>query len=647
MCSITKQFTCALLLDACPDPDALHGAIRARLPALEDPMPQVLHLAHNQSGLRDYWAVAMLHGSPVEAPFGDPDAARVIGGTRTLQFAPGTRYAYCNQNFRLLSDALEEHTGRSFAELLRTRIFGPAGMETAFVAADTRAMPDGTEGYEGSPAAGFRAAENRIVWTGDAGLGASLDDMIAWERHVDATLGDPRSLYARLSAPVTFAGGVPAAYGFGLGRSTEFGHAVTGHGGALRGWRSHRLHLASERISIVVLFNHLSDAHAAALDLLAAILDASRPRPGGTLPPPAWLGTCLEPETQLAARIEAAGPGRIRLRYAHVAELLDLRQDGTASNGRTTLQPGAGGVGMKRPQENWTTRLAAAPGDPTADIAGRYRCAELDAELAIVDAGGVLHGGFSGFLGQGRMERRDAIGPDLWALPCPRALDHPPPPGDWTLAIRRGEHGRAVSRSAAGSHAGCPMTASGDAPARAGAIVPHGTTGPLGATRCCGAPDLARSAMRRASGRADMSTTGLDVRDNTIQTAHVLARRDHGGDRRGPARRLACARRGAARTARPAADGGGRASRRAAAAVDPRDLLRAMAAAAPGVPVRSLEDFLDRVAMHLDRGRTIGADAATAAMFRALAHHVDEGLVEKLRNTLPGSIRNALRAAAA
>jgi len=34
------------------------------------------------------------------------------------------------------------------------------------------------------------------------------------------------------------------------------------------------------------------------------------------------------------------------------------------------------------------------------------------------------------------MEMLEPIGPDLWALPCPRALDHAPP-GDWTLAFRR------------------------------------------------------------------------------------------------------------------------------------------------------------------------------------------------------------------
>ena len=79
----------------------------------------------------------MLHGSPAEAPFGDAEAARVIAGTRTLHFAPGTRYSYVNQNFRLLSDILQDRTGRSFAELLRTRVFDPAGMASALLAADT------------------------------------------------------------------------------------------------------------------------------------------------------------------------------------------------------------------------------------------------------------------------------------------------------------------------------------------------------------------------------------------------------------------------------------------------------------------------------------------------------------------------------
>lgn len=450
MCSITKQFTCAAVLDAFPDPSVLDDDVRAHLPMLEQVAPGALHLCHNQSGLRDYWAVAMLHGSPVEAPFGAGEAARVISGARTLQFAPGTRYAYANQNFRILADILQERTGRSLVENLRARVFARAGMDAAFLAADTRAMPDGTEGYEGTRTSGFRAAKNRILWTGDAGLGASLDDMIAWERHIDATREDPAALYNRLSAPVNFADGTAAAYGFGLSRSTEFSRPVTGHGGALRGWRAHRLYALAERISVVVMFNHLSDAHAAAVDLLAALFGETPPKPNPGFPTPAWVGAYREPDTGLQARIDTLTAGQVRLRYGHHAEQLDLQADGAASsNAGTRLRWSDGGLWMDRPNENQSSRLLPCNGAPTTDVAGCYRCAELDAELTVADAGGALYGGFSGFLGESRMELLDPVGPDAWAMPCPRALDHTPP-GDWTLAFQRDSTGKA-----AGVEVGC------------------------------------------------------------------------------------------------------------------------------------------------------------------------------------------------
>ncbi len=440
MCSITKQFTCAVVLDAFPDPSELDADVRAHLPNLQQAPPRALHLCHNQSGLRDYWALAMLHGAAAEAPFGDIEAVGVISGARTLHFQPGTQYSYVNQNFRILSDVMQERTGRSFAELLRTRVFDRAGMATAILAAETSAMPDGTVGYEALACGGYRPAENHVFWTGDAGLGASLDDMIAWERHIDATRDDPNALYSRLSAPATFADGEPAAYGFGLNRRTKLGRFVTAHGGALRGWRSHRMYVPSERVSVVVMFNHLSDAHEAAADVLAAVLGEDQPAAPMVEGTPDWLGAYIDPETGLSVRIDAKADGKIRLRYGHSAELLDLQPDGSASADGIRLHLSDGTLLMERSMEHHSGRLVPCPGEPARDVAGRYHCAELDAELTVADAGGVLYGAFSGFLGQSRMELLGAVGPDVWVLPCMRALDHTPP-GDWTLAFQRDASG--------------------------------------------------------------------------------------------------------------------------------------------------------------------------------------------------------------
>jgi D-aminopeptidase len=276
-------------------------------------------------------------------------------------------------------------------------------------------------------------------------MGASLDDLIAWERHIDATRDDPDSIYRRLAAPTRFADGAEAAYGFGLGRRSELGRQVTGHGGALRGWRSHRLYAPAERVSVVVLFNHMSDAHDAAVDLFAAALDVDRPpRPATTAPGPDWLGAYLEPETGLSVRIEAAADGQILLRYVNPPQQLDLRTDGAEGHDSSRLRTHEGALWMDRPKENQSTRLRRCVGAPMTDIVGRYRCEELGAELTVVDAGGALYSAFSGVLGQGRMELLEPVGADVWVAPCARALDHTPP-GDWTLAFAGEADGPATS----------------------------------------------------------------------------------------------------------------------------------------------------------------------------------------------------------
>lgn len=54
-------------------------------------------------------------------------------------------------------------------------------------------------------------------------------------------------------------------------REARRGRSPTGHGSSLRGWRTQRLYYAADRISVVVLFNRMADARAAALELLDAV----------------------------------------------------------------------------------------------------------------------------------------------------------------------------------------------------------------------------------------------------------------------------------------------------------------------------------------------------------------------------------------
>ncbi|MBE2278266.1 MAG: D-aminopeptidase [Rhodobacteraceae bacterium] len=443
VCSITKQFTCAAVLAALGAPEALDARLSPRLPGLRGLRPTVRQLCHNQSGLRDYWAMTVLEGARAEQAFPRAAALPMLAAMQSVQFAPGLRHSYSNGNFRLLAEMLEEETGQPLEALFRRHLWDPAGMATAALAPDTRHPVDGVVGHEGSAQAGFMAAENGIWWQGDAGMVASLDDMLAWERWIDATREAADGLYRRLSAPVAFADGNPAGYGFGLGRDNVGGVAITGHGGALRGFRAYRLHAAVPRLSVVVMFNHEGAARDAARDLLRAALRLTPPVSAPV--PPDRAGQWLCPETGLLARIEVEH-GRARLQFATGAE--DLRSEGGGLvSAETMLRVEAAGLVLERPRDNQRVTLAPAPPVATADageIGGRWLCPESGRAMEVILAGTAAFARFEGRLGTGRAEPAVPAGRDLWRIQTRRSMDAPAP-GDWTLQICRDGAGRPIA----------------------------------------------------------------------------------------------------------------------------------------------------------------------------------------------------------
>lgn len=435
ICSVTKQFTCAALLDVVGDPAKLDSALARHLPNLEDRRPSVADLCNNQSGLRDYWALTVLHGAMADGVFAREDTARLFARMRKTHFEPGAHYSYSNASFRILSDLIEEAAGKTLAEVYRERLFGPAGMDTAILASDTAAPLNGVVGYEGNETVGYFPASNRIFWSGDAGIAASLDDMLAWEQFIDRTRDDTDGLYNRISAPQPFSDGTPSRYGFGLARETMDGIALTGHGGALRGFRARRLHAASERLSVVVMLNHEGEAHGTATAILRAALGRPERKAELARPEPDWNGNYLEPSTGLLLRIAANADG-LRAWFATSPEDLSVDADGVAHCTAMTLTRDGDVIRMERPGENLRAIAHRIPDGLRDDIAGRFVSEELDASFEIVSAGGAWYGAFAGFLGEGAMHPIHPVGKDVWRLSCRRSMDAPAP-GDWTILVRR------------------------------------------------------------------------------------------------------------------------------------------------------------------------------------------------------------------
>ncbi len=443
ICSISKQMTCALLLDLFDDPEVLAPLLPDLLPNFAGPLPTVAQLCHNQSGLRDYWALTVLHGAAPEGRFTEADGLDLLGQARHGQFPPGKQYSYSNGNYRLLAELIRRATGCDFGDLLAERILRPAGMPTAGLVADMRQRVDEVIGYEGNDEVGFLPAESAITWFGDSGVSASLDDMLAWETYIDAGRDDPRALYNRISAPVWFADGKPASYGYGLRRYRRGGVEITAHGGGVRGFCSYRLHVAAERLSVVVIFNHEASAMRAAEGVMAAALGLETASAGG--PGKGWDGLWYDEENALFLRTRDV-PGGVRLYYAVSPVIVPQTAEGEAAGAELSLRREGDLLVMERAAENRTVRARRLHPLDWADatrIAGRYHSDEIGASMVIEARDGAAAIGFEGMLGLGPMERMYPLACDLWSVTSRRAMDAAPP-GEWTLQIRRDEGGQVV-----------------------------------------------------------------------------------------------------------------------------------------------------------------------------------------------------------
>ncbi len=239
------------------------------------------------------------------------------------------------------------------------------------------------------------------------------DDMIAWEQFIDATRGDETGLYRRLSGPQTFIDGANAPYGFGLKFEETGGKRLTGHGGALRGWRCQRWHCADERLSTIAMFNFEGGASDVAFKLMNIALGVSTSEPQRAEADTAWFGSWLCQDTGLVLSLEDAGCGRLKARFGTGPEMMDVESANEARSSMTTIRRDGDVIELLRDDENLRLMMNRIKGEARQDIIGRYHSDELNADLLLVSEGGAIYGAFEGFLGKSDMYPLYSAGADV------------------------------------------------------------------------------------------------------------------------------------------------------------------------------------------------------------------------------------------
>jgi CubicO group peptidase (beta-lactamase class C family) len=451
ICSISKQMVCALLMDLENNPppelaaDGSFGEqmeinLRNMIPKslIRDNDLTVRHLCDMQSGLRDYWALAMICGAKPDDRFTiEGDGKNMLSKYKTFHFEPGTEYSYSNINFYLLGRLIERITKEPLPKLLEERIFRPRKMTTAQLIPDTAQQPGDCLGYEGDEIHGFLPAVNRLEWSGDAGITASLSDMIAYEKSFDKEWSTRGQYYSTASAQI-YKDGHNAPYSYGLSHVNIGGVTTVGHGGALRGWRIQRRYVEKERLSVVVMFNSETLKAGKAVDyIIKKALNLPDSPTSDIEPNDAWFGNFLDLETQLSVTVSRGPKGQIVVRYARDPENIRLvapdraeTQDNKATIDRDTLK-------IHRVGENRHLVAQRIKEEVLTDgsrLQGRYQCSEMETTFVCEGQDNMLYGAFDGPLGRGAANLMKRLGENVWTWACPRGLDHTPP-GDWTVVF--------------------------------------------------------------------------------------------------------------------------------------------------------------------------------------------------------------------
>ncbi|MEM9878516.1 MAG: serine hydrolase, partial [Pseudomonadota bacterium] len=256
ICSVTKQFTTVLTMMA-----AAEGLLKISdhpklyYPDLgcDHPHLTLRYLMTNQSGIKDYWCVAMTMGARPETQFTRAHTDMLLAAPLQLDFEPGSQFAYSNTNFALLGRILDLVYRQPFAALVHDKLFAPLGMANSFVPASTAVpLPGNPQGYEdeGLP------ADVNLSWEGDAGIISTIADMQRWQSaQLDANHW-LQTYFKACYAPGNFKDGGIASYRCGIRRIEREGGLELAHTGGLRGWRMASVLRPESGEAALVMLNH-------------------------------------------------------------------------------------------------------------------------------------------------------------------------------------------------------------------------------------------------------------------------------------------------------------------------------------------------------------------------------------------------------
>jgi CubicO group peptidase (beta-lactamase class C family) len=235
--SVTKQFTAAAILKL-----QAEGKLKVeeRVCTHLQPCPKTwdeitLHqLLTHTSGIKG------LNLSDKDKPHTAKELVAEIGKL-PLQFEPGARFLYGDEDYIVLAGVIEQLTGQTYETFLRENFFNPLKMNDTGVTIDNKLL------------AGLPSSVDFSNHIGAAAIYSTVADLSRWAQQLDIWQRDPKSEYYAMLRPQVTSDIPNLPYGYGLDVGEQFDHRYVGHPGGLVGYGSLAARYPDDGLTIIIL----------------------------------------------------------------------------------------------------------------------------------------------------------------------------------------------------------------------------------------------------------------------------------------------------------------------------------------------------------------------------------------------------------
>ena len=256
--SVSKQFTAfAVAMLSSDGKIDLDARVRRYIPELSDELDgiTVRQLVHHTSGLRDEFGLLSLAGYRMDDVITQDDILAILFRQESLNFEPGTEYAYSNSGYTLLAEIVERVTQQSFREWTEEHIFAPLQMQhTHFHDNHQEVIEDLAQSYYTSGNS-YRRQVINYSSVGASGLYTTVGDLTRWALNFQTRQVGTALAHHIVGERGILHNGDTLSYAFGQSHGLHRGAPYYSHSGSHRGFRAHLVRFPQDSLAVAVLSN--------------------------------------------------------------------------------------------------------------------------------------------------------------------------------------------------------------------------------------------------------------------------------------------------------------------------------------------------------------------------------------------------------